>query len=381
MFEWLYSSFEAPGFFRLFGFVSFRALMAGLVSIGFSFLFGEVIIRKLRNLNFKEVVRGDGPQSHQVKAGTPTMGGLMILFGLAMSGFFFGNFSNLHFTLVYFCTLGFGAIGFMDDYSKVVLKKKGGMSAKVKMGLTLIIAFSFCFLYYYFTPAPGTGTIEITTPAGKVAKPVIEYSVTGLFVPFHKGQLLDLTVFAALPFWMLVIVGTTHAVNLTDGLDGLAIGTVSIVTVTLGIIAYITGSSNWAHYLNLPAVAGAHEITVFLAALTGAGMGFLWFNAAPARIFMGDTGSLALGGALGMTVIILKKEVLLVILGGVFVMEALSVILQVGSYKLRGKRIFKMAPIHHHYEEKGWPETRIVIRFWLIGAILSLISLATLRLQ
>ena len=256
------------------------------------------------------------------------------------------------------------------------------MSPRIKMALTLLVAFSFCYLYYLFTPEPDLKPRLIQKPGETSLLPVIKYTNTGLFIPFYKYQLLDLTVFAALPFWMLVMVGTSHAVNLTDGLDGLAIGTVTIVTITMGIIAYMTGTLNWAHYLNIPGVIGAHELTVFLAALTGAGVGFLWFNAPPAQVFMGDTGSLALGGALGMTAIILKKEVFLVIAGGVFVAEALSVILQVASYRLRnGKRIFKMAPLHHHFELKGWPETRVVIRFWLIGMILSLIALSTIRLQ
>ncbi len=369
MFEYLYSHFDTPGFFRLFSYVSFRATLAALFSMGISFIFGRLVIEKLRALKFRETIRSDGPSSHQAKAGTPTMGGLLILLSLSVSSLLFGNFSNPHFNLLVIFTLLFGAIGFWDDYSKVVLKKRNGMNARMKMVLTLAISFAFCWLYYVYTPEP------------VVAENVIEYSNTGLFLPFFKGEVLDLTVWFALPFWMVVIVGSTHAVNLTDGLDGLAIGTVTIVAITMGILAYLTGTSRAANYLNLPVVMEAHEIAVFLAALTGAGIGFLWYNASPAMIFMGDTGSLALGGALGMTAIILKKEVLLVIMGGVFVAEAISVILQVGSYRMTGKRIFKMAPLHHHFELSGWPETRIVIRFWLVGIILSLITLSTLRVQ
>ncbi len=369
MFEYLYSHYDMPGFFRLFGFVSFRALMAALFSMGVSFLFGEAIISRLRRMKFKETIRDDGPESHQSKAGTPTMGGLLILVSLFSSGLLFGNFTNTHFVLLLFFTMALGAIGFWDDYSKVVLKKRKGMNARMKMLLTLLVAFSFCFLYYMGTPEP---LLEGQS---------IPYARTGLFIPFVKGQVLDLTPFVALPFWMLVLVGSAHAVNLTDGLDGLAIGTVSIVAVTMGILAYVTGTPRAANYLNLPIVQGGHEITVFLAALAGSGIGFLWHNAPPARVFMGDTGSLALGGALGMTAVILKKEILLVIAGGVFVAEALSVILQVGSYRLRKKRIFKMSPLHHHFELSGWPETRVVIRFWLVGIILSLIALSTLRVQ
>ncbi|MDH5655340.1 MAG: phospho-N-acetylmuramoyl-pentapeptide-transferase [Spirochaetia bacterium] len=368
MFEFFYSHFEMPGFFRLFSFVSFRALLAALFSMGITFFLGDYFIGQLRKLNFKETIRSDGPSSHQSKAGTPTMGGLLILFSLTVSCLLFGNLTNHYFNILLLCTVALGGIGFMDDYSKSVLKKKGGMNAKAKMILTLFVSFIFLFLYLWFTPQNISGV-------------GIEYSKTGLFFPFIKGQVVDLTVYLAFPFWLLVVVGSIHAVNLTDGLDGLAIGTVSIVAVTMAIMAYLTGSPRIANYLNIPAVTSGHEIAVFLAALTGAGVGFLWFNAAPAQVFMGDTGSLALGGVLGMTAIILKKEILLVVMGGVFVMEALSVILQVASFKIRKKRIFKMSPLHHHFELLGWPETKVVVRFWLIGLILSLISLSTLRVQ
>ena len=368
MFEFLYSNYNMPGFFRLFGFVSFRALLAALFSMGLTFFLGDFFIGKLRTLNFKETIRSDGPSSHRSKAGTPTMGGLLILFSLTVSSLLFGNLRNHYFDILLLCTLGLGAIGFADDYSKAVLKKKNGMNARLKMILTLFVASLFLILYLMLTPQNISGAS-------------IEYTKTGLFLPFLKGQLVDMTVYFAFPFWICVVAGSVHAVNLTDGLDGLAIGTVSIVAVTMGIMAYLTGSPRIANYLNIPVVISGHEISVFLAALTGAGVGFLWFNAPPAQIFMGDTGSLALGGVLGMTAIILKKEILLVVMGGVFVVEALSVILQVASFKIRKKRIFKMAPIHHHFELKGWPETRVVIRFWLIGLILSLVSLSTLRVQ
>lgn len=357
-----------PGFFRLFGYVSFRALLAGLFAMAFCFLFGSPIIAWLRRLKFGEQIRGDGPQSHLSKAGTPTMGGIMVLASMTAACLLFGNLKNTSFVVTLLCTLSLGAIGFTDDYSKVVLKKKGGMNARMKMLLTLAVALFFCLAYNFMVPAPSVS-----------AK--IEYSKTGLFLPFIKGQVIDLTPWFALPFWMVVMVGSAHAVNLTDGLDGLAIGNVCIVAATLGVLAYITGTPRVANYLNVPAADGAHEIAVFLAALVGAGVGFLWFNAAPAQVFMGDTGSLSLGGAIGMSAILLKKEVLLAIMGGVFVAEALSVMLQVASFKSRGKRIFKMAPLHHHFELSGWPETRVVIRFWLIGVILALISLSTLRIQ
>ncbi len=369
MFEYLHSHFQTPGFFRLFGYVTFRALMASICSMSICFIFGNIFIRKLQALSFKENIREDGPESHYHKKGTPTMGGLIILFSLLVSCLLFGNLSNLHFVLVLVCTLLFGIVGFSDDYIKIVLKNKKGLLAKVKMLLTLSIALSFVLIYYFFTPEP------------KKLPNTIHYGLTGIFIPFTKGEIFALPILVAFVFWIIVIVGSSHAVNLTDGLDGLAIGNVSIVTVTMGVIAYITGTPMAAKYLNLPIVEGGHEISVFLGAISGGGIGFLWYNANPAKVFMGDTGSLALGSALGMVSIIIKKEFFLLIAGGIFVLEALSVILQVASFKLRGKRIFKMAPLHHHFELLGWPETRIVIRFWLIGVILSLIVFSTLRVQ
>ena len=369
MFEYLYSHFDLPGFFRLFSYVTFRALLASIFAMTFSFLFGEYFIRRLGQLSLKEIIRGDGPASHKNKQGTPTMGGLLILSSSTLACLLFGNFSNLHFVLLVLFTLLFGAIGFGDDYIKVVLKNKKGLNSKLKLLLTILLSLAFFWLYYRFTPHPQYNSQNIP------------YSITGLFIPFFKGQIWQMPLLFTFFFWLLVLVGSSHAVNLSDGLDGLAIGNVSIVAMTMGVLAYITGTPLAANYLRLPVVEGAHEISIFLAAITGAGIGFLWFNAAPAKIFMGDTGSIALGSALGMTAVIIKKELLLALVGGVFVMEALSVILQVFSYKLRRKRIFKMAPIHHHFELSGWPETRVVIRFWLIGLILSLLAFSTLRVQ
>jgi phospho-N-acetylmuramoyl-pentapeptide-transferase len=369
MFEYIYTNFDVPSFFRIFGYVSFRATLSGLTSMIITFLIGDKVIQWLKKLKFKETIRDDGPKSHQSKAGTPTMGGIMILISLVISCILFGNFKNLHFNLLLICTILLGMIGFLDDYTKVVLKNKNGLRARTKMFLTIIVTTIFISFYYLYTPH------EIQRENG------INYKITSLFIPFYKYPLLVMPTFIAILLWYFAILGTIHGVNLTDGLDGLAIGNVSIVTVTLGVLAYLTGTPKVADYLNIPYVENAHEISVFLSALAGAGIGFLWFNAPPALVFMGDTGSLALGGALGMTIIILKKELLFLILGGIFVMEAVSVIIQVTSFKITGKRVFKMAPIHHHFELSGWPETRVVIRFWLIGIILSLISISTLRLQ
>lgn len=369
MLEYIYRLMEEPGTFRLFSYVSFRSIMAALFALAFSFITGPALIRWLQSLKFKETIRTDGPGSHQAKAGTPTMGGLMILISLFLSSILFGNFTNPLYNTILVATLALGGIGFWDDYSKVVLKKKNGMNARMKMGLTLIVAFGFSYFHLLYAPD------STSDPEG------IPFDSTGIFVPFIKGQVLELAPYLAMPFWMLVMLGASHGVNLTDGLDGLAIGTVTIVAGTFAIFAYLTGTPLAAHYLNIPMVEGGHELVVFLAALIGAGVGFLWYNAAPAMVFMGDTGSLALGGALGMTAVMIKKELLFVITGGVFVAEALSVILQVGYFKMTRKRIFRMAPLHHHFELKGWPETRVVIRFWLVGIILALFSFSTLKLQ
>lgn len=369
MFELIYSHFELPGFFRLFGYVSFRALLAATTAMLVAFFFGDRMIRWLTVLKFGETIRSDGPQSHQVKAGTPTMGGILILTSLTVACLLFGNLEHPMFLTLLLCTIFLGMIGFADDYTKVVLKNKKGLSARMKMGLTILIAGFFLLNYWWATPE------VVNREKG------IDYELTSIFMPFFKEPLFALPLVIGLVFWFVVILGSIHAVNLTDGLDGLAIGNVSIVAVTFGAMAYLAGTPRTADYLNLPYVENAHEIAVFLAALAGSGIGFLWFNAPPARVFMGDTGSLSLGGALGMSAILIKKELLLVIAGGIFVVEALSVILQVASFKLTGKRIFRMAPIHHHFELGGWPETRVVVRFWLVGIILSLISLSTLRIQ
>lgn len=369
MFEYLITNYDLPGYFRIFGFVSFRAILAGITSMIIVFITGNRIIQWLKKLKFGETIREDGPKSHYNKAGTPTMGGIMILISLIISSLLYGNFNNVHFNLIFICTIFLGIIGFLDDYNKVVLKNKNGLKARTKMFLTLLIAIFFLYFYYKYTPK------EVHRENG------ISYNIFSLFIPFYKYPLLTMPVIIAFLLWLFAILGTIHGVNLTDGLDGLAIGTVSIATVTLGALAYLTGTPKVADYLNIAYVENAHEISVFLSALAGAGIGFLWFNASPAMVFMGDTGSLSLGGALGMTIIILKKEILFLILGGIFVMEAISVMIQVTYFKLTGKRIFKMAPIHHHFELLGWPETRIVIRFWLIGIILSLITISTLRLQ
>jgi phospho-N-acetylmuramoyl-pentapeptide-transferase len=365
-------------FFRIFGYTTFRAIMAAVSAMFFTFIFGSGLIKWLTNLKFRESIRDDGPASHSEKAGTPTMGGIIILLSLTVSCFLWGKLDNSYFLLTLGITLLLGTVGFWDDYMKTVLIIPGGMKVKMKFILQTIIGLGVAFWVYFNlpdSPQPINHTFwGLATPS------FIKYKNTDLFLPFLKGPFLNLGIYA-IPFWVIVSVGYSNAVNLTDGLDGLAIGTTLICSATLALFAYITGTSVATNYLQIPFVAGAHELTVFLSALTGAGLAFLWFNTHPAQIFMGDTGSLALGGALGIVSILLKKEILFLIIGGVFVIEALSVILQVGSYKLRKRRIFKMAPIHHHFELSGWPESRVVVRFWILGIILALMALSTLKIQ
>ncbi|WCL47983.1 phospho-N-acetylmuramoyl-pentapeptide-transferase [Leptospira sp. GIMC2001] len=370
MFYWIYEAYgDEYGLLRIFSYVTFRALAAGLISMFFSFFLGKRIINFLYQLKFKETVRNDGPKSHESKTGTPTMGGLMIIISLSISVILWGNLNNLNLVLLFIMSLGFCALGFGDDYMKAIMKVKGGMRARTKFLISIILSLIFVYTYY-----------NITGKANPNIQKGIVFEITDLFLPFIKGSVLSLG-WIAIPFAILVVIGTSHAVNLTDGLDGLATGTMLFPTITFGIIAYVSGTPVTANYLNIPYLPGAHEYSVFLSALAGSLIGFLWFNSHPAQVFMGDTGSLFLGATLGMVAIMLKKEILLIILGGVFVIEALSVILQVGSFKLRGKRIFRMSPIHHHFELMGIPEEKIVIRFWIVGILLALISLSSLKIQ
>ena len=366
MFYFLTDIFGQDSFFRIFNYVTFRTLMAGLTSMLFSFYLGNKIILILKNLKFKENIRIEGPSSHQSKKGTPTMGGLMMVISMLISVILWANLTNLSILVLCIASFLFSMIGFRDDYMKAVKNIKGGMRAKTKFLLSVLLAFLFCVYFFNFSEVISTGKIE--------------FKLTDLFIPFFKNPLLSLGIFS-IPFSMFVIIGTTHAVNLTDGLDGLATGNALIVIVTFGIIAYVTGTPVAANYLNIAYLPQAHEYTVFLSALAGSLIGFLWFNSYPAQVFMGDTGSLFLGSTIGMIAILIKKEILLIILGGVFVIETLSVILQVFFFKWKKKRIFLMAPIHHHFELKGIPETKVVIRFWIAGVILSIIALSTLKIQ
>jgi phospho-N-acetylmuramoyl-pentapeptide-transferase len=345
--------------FNVFRYITFRFASAMFTALLISFVFGPSIIRKLKELKVGQQVREDGPGTHLGKAGTPTMGGILILLAITVPTLLWSDLTNRYVWLVVAGTLAFGAVGFYDDYLKVVRKKTEGLKARYKMGWQILIALLIGLLLY-FNPQDPNSTV--------------------LLIPFFKRWIINLAWFYV-PFVVLVLVGSSNAVNLTDGLDGLAIGLVGIAAGANAILVYVTGNKVFANYLQVMYIQGAGELTVFCGALMGASLGFLWYNSHPAEVFMGDVGSLALGGALGMLAVLTKHEIILVIVGGIFVAEALSVIFQVASYKSRGKRIFRMAPVHHHFEELGWAESKVIVRFWLLGIILALVGLSTLKLR
>jgi phospho-N-acetylmuramoyl-pentapeptide-transferase len=353
----LYPLHTTYSVFNVFRYITFRAAMAALMALLLSFLLGPSLIRSLTAMQLGQPIREDGPASHSAKAGTPTMGGTLIILALFLSTLLLADIKNLYVALALFVTTGFGVIGFVDDYLKIRRKSSRGISVRAKflwqVGVALVAA---VILYHqpYFTSV--------------------------LAVPFFKNIRPDLGLWYV-PVAMLVVVGASNAVNLTDGLDGLAIGPVMTAAGTYALIAYVTGHLKLAEYLQIPYVAGVGELSIFCATVVAAGLGFLWFNTYPAQMFMGDVGSLALGAALGIVAVMTKNEILLIVIGGVFVMETLSVIFQVASYKLRRKRVFLMAPIHHHYELKGWPEPQIIVRFWIISIICALVALSTLKLR
>jgi phospho-N-acetylmuramoyl-pentapeptide-transferase len=360
MLYWLTALSDGGDVFNLFRYITFRAGGAFMTALVFGFLFGPPLILVLRKRQGKgQPIRSDGPEGHFVKAGTPTMGGLLIVGALLTSTLLWARLDNSYVWLVLFVTMGFGLIGFADDYAKVSKANVKGVSGRVRLGLGLAIA----IIAAYWA--------SVNHPAD------LQYQ---LALPVFKDVLVNLGVFF-IPFAVIVIVGAANAVNLTDGLDGLAIMPVMIASGALGVIAYTVGRTDYTDYLGLHYVPGTGEILIFVAGLVGGGLGFLWYNAPPAAVFMGDTGSLALGGALGAIAVATKHELVLGIVGGLFVVEALSVIIQVLYFKRTGKRVFLMAPIHHHYEKKGWAEPQIVIRFWIIALILAMIGLATLKLR
>ena len=347
-------------FLNIFRYITFRTGGAMITSAFLVFLFGPVIIRSLRVRQGKgQPIRADGPQTHFKKAGTPTMGGLMILFGIIISTLLWANLSSNYVWVVLLVTIAFGIIGFYDDYLKVTKQSHLGFSGKARLAAEFLIAAIACWVIMQSGSQPFSSSLAF---------------------PFFKDWVVNLGWFFV-PFACLVIVGAGNAVNLTDGLDGLAIMPVMIAAASFGVIAYVSGNAVFADYLQIHFVPGTGELAVVLGAVIGAGLGFLWFNAPPAAIFMGDTGSLALGGLIGTVAVATKHEIVLGIIGGLFVLEALSVILQVASFKLTGKRIFLMAPIHHHFEKKGWTESQVVVRFWIIAFILALVGLSTLKLR
>jgi phospho-N-acetylmuramoyl-pentapeptide-transferase len=361
MLYWLIDFSDTIGALNVFRYITFRAVGATVTALIFVFLFGPTMIAKLRLKQGKgQPIRTDGPQSHLVtKKGTPTMGGLMILSGLVVSTVLWANPTNAYVWVVLGVTLGFGAIGFYDDFLKVTKQTHAGFSGRVRLLIEFIIAGVACYAIAVIGRAP---------------------LATSLAFPFFKDLLFDLGWFFV-AFGAFIVVGAGNAVNLTDGLDGLAIVPVMIAAGSFGAISWAIGNAVFAEYLQVNFVSGAGELSVLCGAILGAGLGFLWFNAPPASIFMGDTGSLALGGLLGTVAVVTKHEIVLGIIGGLFVLEAVSVIVQVLSFKLTGKRVFRMAPIHHHFEQLGWTEPQIVIRFWIIAVVLALVGLSTLKLR
>lgn len=341
----------------VFRYITFRTIYATITALLISFIIGPWLIAALQRMQIGQSIRKVGPESHFVKEGTPTMGGALILAAIIFPTLLWADLSNLYIWVTLLVTTGYGAIGFIDDYLKVVRKNSDGISARQKMFWQILVALVAAVLLFYS-----------------------EGFETHLSVPFFKNVTPDLGIFY-IPFAVLVMVGASNAVNLTDGLDGLAIGPMIIAAATFLLLAYLAGNARLSDYLQITGIQGAGELAILCGAMIGAGLGFLWFNSYPAQVFMGDVGSLALGGSLGTIAVITKNEFLLVIVGGIFVIEALSVIVQVVSFRYWGRRVFRMAPIHHHFELKGWPEPKIIVRFWIISIILALIALSTLKLR
>lgn len=360
MLVWLAEYFEQ--YFRalaVFKYLTLRGILGIMTALFISLLMGPWFIRKMVEKQIGQSVRNDGPKSHLSKSGTPTMGGTLLLFAISISVLLWSDLSNRFVWAVLFITIAYGIIGWVDDYRKVIEKNSRGLPARWKYFWQSVAGIAVAFFLYYTAQSP----VETT-----------------LYVPFFKNVSFDLG-WGYLLLVYLVVVGASNAVNLTDGLDGLAIMPTVMVGSALGIIAYLVGHASFANYLHIPYVAGTGELVIFCGALAGAGLGFLWFNTYPAQVFMGDVGALALGGALGVIAVIVRHEIVFFIMSGIFVMETVSVILQVASFKLTGRRIFRMAPLHHHFELKGWPEPRVIVRFWIITVMLVLIGLATLKLR
>ena len=356
----LYSLHDELGAFNVFRYITFRTAMAALTALLVSLLLGPGLIARLRQTQIRQSIREEGPKSHQVKSGTPTMGGLLIIIATVIPTLLWADLLNPFVWIAVGATVSFGAIGFADDYLKIAHRRNLGLSARSKLALQVVVALAL-------------GGVLLWLAEEKLF-------TTTLTLPFLKHITPDLG-WAFPVFVVLVLAGASNAVNLTDGLDGLAIGSLLVAWTTFTILTYAAGNAIVADYLGIANVKGVGELTVFCGAVMGASLGFLWFNSHPAEVFMGDVGSMAMGGALGTTAVLIKQEILLVLVGGLFVLEAASVILQVTSFKLRGKRIFRMSPLHHHFELGGWSETKVVIRFWILAIIFALLSLATLKLR
>ncbi len=360
MLTWLFEYLaQEYSFFNVFRYLTFRGICGVLTAIVILFVFGPAMIRKLSDYKIEQTVRVEGPPTHFSKVGTPTMGGLLILLSVVVSTLLWGDLFNRYIWAILFTTIAFGVIGWVDDYRKLVDKNPKGMGARNKFLFQSISGLAVAIFLYQTANLPAE--IELMLPLFK-----------DVAIPLGWG-------FIVLTY--LVVVGTSNAVNLTDGLDGLAIMPAVMVAGALGVFAYVSGNLNFSAYLAIPYIPGAGEVLVFCSALVGAGLGFLWFNTYPAQVFMGDIGALSVGAAIGIVAVIVRQEIVLIIMGGLFVVETVSVILQVASYKLIGRRIFKMAPLHHHFELKGWPEPRVIVRFWIISLILVLIGLATLKIR
>jgi phospho-N-acetylmuramoyl-pentapeptide-transferase len=368
--------------FNVFTYITLRSVLATMTALVISFVIGPRMIRKLTEYKIGQSVRDDGPQTHLIKAGTPTMGGALILVSIIVTTLLWADLRNRFVWVVLLVTLGFGTVGWVDDYRKVVQRNPKGLSAGKKLLLQSLIGLVAAIYLAFSVSAPSTSQFLQLFQAWLASGLSVDLSPKAdLIVPFFKTVSYPLGVWGFIILSYCVIVGSSNAVNLTDGLDGLAIMPTVMVGAALGLFAYVAGRADFSTYLFMPHIPGAGELTVVCAAIAGAGLGFLWFNAYPAEVFMGDVGALALGAALGAIAVIVRQEIVLFIMGGVFVVETLSVVIQVASFKLTGKRVFRMAPIHHHYELKGWKENQVVVRFWIITMLLVLFGLSTLKLR
>jgi phospho-N-acetylmuramoyl-pentapeptide-transferase len=389
MLLWLAELFKQDiGFFRVFGFITFRAVFATMTAISIGLIAGPAVIRMLTRLKVGQAVRTDGPQTHLIKSGTPTMGGVLVLISIGISTLLWSDLSNRFVWVVLIVTLGFGAIGWVDDYRKVVYRDPNGMASREKFFWQSLIGIVAAVYLAFSVSAPtNTKVLELFWAWVQSGFSMDLPPKADLIIPFLKTFNYPLGVWGFIALTFCVIVGTSNAVNLTDGLDGLAIMPTIMVGSALGIFAYLTGHAGYSKYLLIPYISGAGELLIFCGAMAGAGLAFLWFNAHPAQVFMGDVGALALGGALGTVAVIVRQEVVLFIMGGIFVVETFSVMLQVTYFKFTkkkygvGKRLFLMAPLHHHFEQKGWKETQVVVRFWIVTMLLVLVGLSSLKLR